>query len=122
MKFEDLKGLTIKTIEGVEQGSSEVNITTHCGRRFRMSHHQDCCESVEIVDVCGDPINLINAPLMVAEEATNSDDPQGRTLDSFTWTFYRLATVMGYVVIRWLGESNGYYSESVDFEEITNVH
>ena len=57
----------------------------------------------------------------MAEEATNSDDPPPTSdyaPESYTWTFYKLATVRGYVTIRWFGSSNGYYSETASFARI----
>lgn len=36
----------------------------------------------------------------------------------FLWTFYRLATNRGSVVIRWYGTSNGYYAINVSFKEL----
>ena len=39
--------------------------------------------------------------------------------DSGTWTFYRIQTDKGVAVLRWLGTSNGYYGESVQFVEAT---
>lgn len=118
----ELKGLTIQRIDGAENGSDLVEIETTKGRRFRMKHDQDCCESVALYDVCGDPQDLVGSPIVLAEESTSGNDPPDVPQSEFrgestTWTFYRIGTVKGTVVLRWLGESNGYYSERVDFEE-----
>lgn len=111
-----LEGLTLQTITGLRRGSGEVIFATTCGRRFRMYHSQDCCESVEIEDVCGDEEDLIGLPISIAEERTMQGPSR---YESSTWTFYELGTNRGTVTIRWLGTSNGYYGEGVSFEELS---
>lgn len=110
-----------KTLRDIRINGSEDEIVFECedGTKYKMLHFQSCCESVTIEDINGDLDDLIGSSILKAEEVTNSDgNPEGVTKeyqDSFTWTFYHLATVKGYVTIRWYGESNGYYSEYVDF-------
>lgn len=113
--FADLLGRTIVVITGAEKDSGLVTIQCADGTVFEMFHRQDCCEDVSVEDVVGDPSCLIGHPITLAEETSN-DDPNATM--SGTWTFYRLGTVMGTVVIRWYGSSNGYYSESVDFVRV----
>lgn len=115
MGIELLKGATISRIEGMRRGSDQIMFTTTDGRRFKMHHHQSCCENVELEDVCGDILDLVDYPITVAEERIMQGPA---SYQSSTWTFYELATVRGSVTLRWLGTSNGYYSESVSFEEL----
>jgi hypothetical protein len=121
LKFETLKGKTLISLTGAENGSDSVLYTTTDGTVYESYHSQDCCESVSVVQVDGDVEDILNSEILMAEEATSSgfDDDDPRNGESNTWTFYKLATVKGYLTIRWLGTSNGYYSESVDFREVT---
>lgn len=115
--FSTLKEQVITEIIGAYSGSDEITIITQQGDIYTMYHSQDCCERVSINDIEGDINDLLNSPILQADESTNSEDTFGKIEypESFTWTFYKLATIKGYVTIRWLGESNGYYSERVDF-------
>ena len=127
--FDDLLGETLVAVDKVTRNldnDDELRFTLEDGRVFKLFHYQDCCESVDIEDIVGNFEDLVGAPLVQAEEVTNAQDthPEGGTPpneyydDSFTWTFYKMATTKVYVTIRWFGSSNGYYSESVDFEQV----
>lgn len=81
-------------------------------------HDQDCCESVSVEEAVGDVNDLIGSPLLVAEEASHglTDEECAKVgEESATWTFYRFATNKGDLTIRWMGSSNGYYGEGVDW-------
>ena len=116
-KIEDLIG---KVLTNVDNDGREIIFTGDDGRKWKLYHENNCCESVEVEDVIGYLSDLVGSPIMMAEEVSSEGYPDANKYDhdSYTWTFYKFATVKGYVTVRWYGTSNGYYSESVDFEEL----
>ena len=102
-----------KVWRGTYWGNDALYFEQEDGVHFILTHIQDCCEDVEIESIDGDLDDLIGVPLLMAEEIIKvGGEP---TLESNTWTFYKFATVKGYVTVRFLGWSNGYYSERVDW-------
>jgi|WetSurMetagenome_2_1015567.scaffolds.fasta_scaffold288365_3 hypothetical protein len=113
-----------KTITAIRVEDEQIIFTDKDGTQFVFYHDQDCCESVTIEDIIGDLTDLLESPLTTSEEVVHeqNDNPEGTPKkeyhEEFTWTFYKFATAKGYVTIRWYGESNGYYSESVNIKTI----
>ena len=97
----------------ITQTEDRLIFTFTDGRMFKFWHGQDCCETVEIDDVNGDWSDLIGNPLLVADERVNDNNPE--RYESSTWTFYTFRSINGSVDVKWVGESNGYYSEHVDY-------
>jgi hypothetical protein len=128
----DLLGKTLVKIDVMDD---EIYFACDDGTEYKMYHQQDCCESVYLEDVVGDVDDLLNHPLLEAEEVISNSPKelpseelmwltlQGMSFDqideSQTWTFYKFRTVKGCVTLRWYGSSNGYYSESVDLIQVT---
>ena len=113
----DIIGATITKIIGAEEGSDCVEIITDRGT-LAFYHMQECCESVSVEDVAGDPADMIGGVIALFDERSD-DDPDGwepsEYVESYTWTFYEIRTSRGDMTLRWRGESNGYYSERVDY-------
>lgn len=115
--FFALKG---QTLSRLKINDDSVSITSNVGR-YEISHSQDCCESVGVVKVEGRPEDILNSPIVMAEE--DSDEIPGWQYSdgSHTWTSFYLKAENGASVKFWfLGESNGYYNESVNFYEVKN--
>lgn len=125
-KFENLLGKVLKKIERTdskEYGERLIFVLKNGNKYclYNPEHGND--QRLFIEDVCGDLTDLIDNPILLAEEVSNHNKnpekikpPKNQEEDnSFTWTFYKLSTILGSVTIRFYGESNGYYSEKASF-------
>lgn len=101
-----------KVFTDVYTDDDETLIFENSNIKFEFYHAQQCCEDVHIESIVGDLKDLVNYPILLVEESTSDDDSNTQ------WTFYKFATIKGYVDVRWFGESNGFYSTSVDLRLI----
>ena len=121
--IEDMKGKTFTKVYVKEHDGDPYGLIFENDEfKFTFEHDQDCCEHVYIADIVGDLDDLVGRPVDIIEVVNHDRNvtPAGvkplEDPDSFTWTFYKFATIKGWVDVRWCGESNGYYSEEVDFK------
>lgn len=111
-----IESLIGKVLTDVRKCVSELKMYVSDTEYLLFEHYPECCEEVYIESVTGDLDDLVGTPILMAEEVSDikaaalSEDH-----DSWTWTFYKFATIKGNVTIRWYGTSNGYYSERVNW-------
>ena len=110
-----MERLLNKTFKKVYVTSDKKTVHFEGDECFALTHWQDCCESVEVEDVCGDLKDLVDTPILRAEKVSNEKGEKKQDYDeSYTWTFFKFSTIKGDVTIRFYGTSNGYYSEDAD--------
>ena len=89
-EFSELLGKTLKAVDKV--GDDVLRFTCEDGTVYESFHVQDCCETVVIESITGDLSDLVGTPILLAEEATSEDAPEGVVIsgynhdDSQTWT------------------------------------
>jgi len=115
--FSSILNQPIVAVEGLKKGSDKITFRMMTGNLV-LEHEQDCCERVVVEDFEGDANDFVGQVLIEAEEIVNGEGrkQKGKSpehAESLTWTFYKFRTTGGDLWLRWLGESNGYYSEKV---------
>jgi len=117
----DISVLKGKIIKRIWWNESSMNFLANDGSQYAMLGDTDGNLSYEVFisNIDGELTDLYDVPIELAEMAQSNDGPTHERCQGYhTWTFYKLATIRGYVTIRWYGTSNGHYSEEVDFVEI----
>lgn len=113
--------MKILAVRGMRVGSKEVEIDTDRGTIW-MYHPQECCEQVELVDVTGDPEDLVGGILVLFEHRThrnpNEKPPKKSTkkgcpANDNPFVFYELRTTKGDVTLRWEKTSDTAYGTDV---------
>ena len=113
----DIKDMVGKKVVGVYYDEENFQILTDDGV-YAFYHEQSCCESVWLTQVDGINDKIIGSRIVIAEVVTDEKDTE---YGHITWSFYKIGTNKGMIDFRWCGESNGYYSETVDLVKIEGI-
>lgn len=101
----------------IDQDNDEMLLTCEDGSQFKLYHEQDCCEYVRIDDIEGDASLLLNKQII--NVFTEIDHEMPEPVDySCTNTKFKFLVDDATLIVKWVGTSNGYYSEHVDFRQI----
>jgi hypothetical protein len=106
--IKDLIGNTIKSYYCVDDYYSHIDFTD--GTRLVMYHQNECCESIEIESFDIEPLigkTITDIDYTLVEIPTE--------YGGSTRTSLILETLDNKITLSWLGESNGYYSEQVNY-------
>jgi hypothetical protein len=115
--LEKMIGATVIAISCLEKESDLVTIVTDIGN-FEFQHDQDCCEDVALNDF--EYEDMVGLVITAASEECSGLEYEADSYEHGTWTFYKIEASKdgkgGSLWMRWLGASNGYYSERVDIK------
>lgn len=118
--YTEFSGKTIQEIRGCKKHSDEVTIIFTDGSCLKFYHQQSCCETVLLEDFDIIPEWLVDSNIISVEERISRSGegvkPLNDWAESYTWSFYVIKTSSSTMVLRWYGESNGWYSEEVDID------
>lgn len=117
--FEELIGKTLTAIKVDEKYAAWILFVVSEDEKYLLHNDEADCNDVQVTidDINGDINDLVGSPLTMAESVSNEAFEKTQDAEG-TWTFYRFATIKGYVDIRWFGTFNGYYSETVTLERL----
>ena len=121
-KYLDISVLKGQRIVKITKGNNLIRFDTD-QHSYIMQHNQDCCESVSINKIVGDLQSLVGKKIISASDIVGTEKPAECETpeyhdESFTWSTFILKAKGIEVKIVWYGTSNGYYSETVNIDQV----
>jgi hypothetical protein len=123
LPFETLIGKTVKKVSE-NKDNGELHFKTNDGT-YCMSHKQECCEDVELIDVIGGDLDeLVGNQIVDVERVVNDTNETGKGRDKLyhSWTFINIKTKLGVTTLRWYSSTSGAYSVDVNLWETQRVN